>query len=30
MDAIEFVERHCRFFDEGDEDEQFSSSKSKA
>jgi len=29
MDAIEFVEKHCRFFDEGDEPDQFSPSRSK-
>lgn len=29
MDAIEFVEKHCRFFDEGAEDQQFSPATSK-
>ena len=29
MDAIEFVEKHCRFFDEGDQPEDFSPSRSK-
>jgi len=29
MDAIQFVEKHCRFFDEGDPKDDFSSSQSK-
>ena len=30
MDAIDFVEKHCRFFDEDDDPEQFSPDESKS
>lgn len=30
MDAIDFVEKHCRFFDEDDDPGQFSPAESKS